>query len=84
VLFLSVADIYQENTLGILLTGANRDGAYGMKTIKDNGGLTVVQEPKDCFIPSMTQAALNITEIDHVLYSHEIGSFLNENQFLMV
>ncbi len=84
VLFLSVADIYQENTLGILLTGANRDGAYGMKTIKDNGGLTIVQEPKDCFIPSMTQAALNITEIDHVLYSHEIGSFLNENQFLMV
>lgn len=83
VLFLSVADIYQNRALGILLTGANRDGAYGIKTIKDNGGLTVVQDPKDCFIPAMTQAALNISPIDHILYSHQISSFLNENQFLM-
>jgi two-component system chemotaxis response regulator CheB len=79
ILFLSAADVYKENLLGVLLTGANRDGAYGMKAIKDNNGLTVVQEPKDCFIPTMTQAALNISTIDHVLYSNEIAKFLNNN-----
>ncbi len=79
VLFMSAADVYKQNLLGILLTGANRDGAYGMKAIKESEGMTVVQEPKDCFIPTMTQTALNTTQIDHVLYSHEIAGFLNNN-----
>ena len=83
VLFLSVADIYKKNALGILLTGANKDGAYGIKTVKDNGGLTIVQDPKDCFIAVMTQSALNISPIDHVLYSHEISDFINKNEHLM-
>lgn len=76
VLFLSAADKYKENLMGILLTGANRDGAYGMKVIKDNNGLTIVQHPAECFMPTMPQAALNITPIDHTLYTHEISQFL--------
>jgi two-component system, chemotaxis family, protein-glutamate methylesterase/glutaminase len=80
VLFLSAADIYKEKLAGILLTGANRDGAFGMKNIKDLGGLTIVQHPEDCFIPTMPQAALALSPIDHVLYAQEIGNFLNQRQ----
>ncbi len=80
VLFLSAADSYKHRVVGILLTGANRDGAFGMKNIKETGGLTIVQHPEDCFIPTMPQAALALAPIDHVLYSQEIATFLNQNK----
>ncbi len=83
ILFLSVADVYKQKCMGILLTGANKDGAYGMKVIKDNGGLTVVQEPLDCVIATMPNAAMQLTSIDHVLYSNEIGGFLTKNKSML-
>lgn len=78
VLFMSAAEVFQENMVGVLVTGANRDGAYGMKTIKENGGRTVVQEPTDCFIDTMPKAAMALTEINHVLDATEIHQWLND------
>lgn len=69
---------YKHRLIGILLSGANRDGANGMKAIKDQGGLTIVQDPNECMIRTMPEAALNLTEIDHVLSIKEIIEFLNE------
>jgi two-component system, chemotaxis family, protein-glutamate methylesterase/glutaminase len=80
VLFLSATDVYKHKLAAILLTGANRDGAFGMKNIKESGGLTIVQHPEDCFIPTMPESALAISPIDHVLYSTEISIFLNKNK----
>jgi two-component system chemotaxis response regulator CheB len=80
VLFLSAADKYKDNLMGLLLTGANRDGAYGMKVIKESKGVTVVQHPEDCFMPTMPQAALNLTKIDHVLYTDEIAGLINQHK----
>lgn len=77
-LFLSAADVYRRNLMGILLTGANKDGATGMKAIKDKGGITVVQNPDECFVSTMPQAALALTQIDQVLNTDEIATFLNE------
>jgi two-component system chemotaxis response regulator CheB len=74
----SCAYVYKEKLIGILLSGANRDGAIGMKSIKDRKGLTIVQEPSECMIETMPKAALSMTEIDHVLKVDQIIDFLKE------
>lgn len=74
----SAAFVFKEKLIGILLSGANRDGAEGMKKIADKGGLTIVQEPDDCVIDTMPKAALAMTKIDHVLKINDILEFLVE------
>lgn len=74
----TAAYAYKNKLIGILLTGANKDGAMGMKKIKDKGGLTIVQEPSECMIDTMPVAAMKITQIDHVLTVSQIISFLLE------
>ena len=69
---------YKNKLIGILLSGANKDGAVGMKMIKENGGFTVVQDPKECMIDTMPAAALEATEIDHVLAVDDIIKLLLE------
>lgn len=70
--------VYRNKVIGILLTGANKDGAKGMKSIKDHGGITVVQDPKECTIDTMPKAAIAATEIDLILKVDEIIAFLNQ------
>jgi two-component system chemotaxis response regulator CheB len=72
------AFVYREKLIGILLSGANRDGALGMKYIKERGGLTIVQEPTECMIDTMPKAALAVTKIDHVMKIDQIVEFLKE------
>ncbi|CAN5230456.1 chemotaxis protein CheB [soil metagenome] len=72
----SAANVYKNKLIGILLSGANKDGALGMKKIKDKGGLTIIQEPKECVIDIMPTAALQVTTIDHTLYSDKIIKLL--------
>jgi len=56
--FESVADVYGEHAIGILLSGANADGAEGLKIIQDRGGLTIVQDPQTADVPYMPQQAI--------------------------
>ncbi|GHM98626.1 putative chemotaxis protein-glutamate methylesterase [Cytophagales bacterium WSM2-2] len=74
----TAAYVYRDKLIGILLSGANRDGGLGMKNIKDKGGLTIVQEPTECMIDTMPRAAMSLTKIDHVLKVDEIVSLMNE------
>lgn len=74
----SAGYVYKDRLIGILLSGANKDGAQGMKHIHDRKGLTIVQEPSECMIDTMPTAAMAATEIDYVLKIDEIVSFLNE------
>lgn len=69
---------YRDKLIGILLSGANKDGALGMKRIKDRKGLTIIQDPEECMIDTMPTAAKNITEIDYTLKVEEIIQFLKE------
>lgn len=69
---------YKEKLIGILLSGANKDGALGMKYIHERGGLTIVQEPTECMIDTMPRSALGVTKIDHVLRIDQIIEFLKE------
>jgi two-component system chemotaxis response regulator CheB len=58
VLMESAADAYGAGLAGILLTGANHDGAEGMAAIHARGGFTVVQDPQDAQVATMPQEAL--------------------------
>ncbi len=59
VLFETAAEAYGDRVLGIILSGANSDGAEGLAAIGDAGGMTVVQEPGTAEVPAMPHAALN-------------------------
>jgi two-component system chemotaxis response regulator CheB len=59
VLMESSADAYGPGLAGILLTGANHDGADGMARIRARGGFTVVQDPADAQVPTMPVSAIN-------------------------
>ncbi len=74
--FISGAEVYAEKLIAILLSGANKDGALGMKRIKQAGGLTIVQDPKDCQVPTMPEAAINETKVDYIYSLDRIISFL--------
>lgn len=74
----SAAYAYRNRLIGILLSGANRDGGMGMKSIKDRGGLTIVQEPTECMMDTMPRAALSLTKIDNILTVDQIIELINE------
>lgn len=76
VLFESAADVYGAHLIGVILSGANQDGAVGLRRIKERGGLTVVQDPATAEVALMPQAALAMTQIDYVLPPVEIGVLL--------
>lgn len=67
VLFESAADLYRQQLLGILLTGASRDGAAGLAAVRDAGGITVVQQPVGTYESHMAAAALELGPVDYVL-----------------
>jgi two-component system chemotaxis response regulator CheB len=77
VLFETAADVFSAGLIGIILTGAGTDGSKGMKSIKESGGLTIVQDPGTAESDAMPKAAIAITVIDHILPLPEIGPFLN-------
>ena len=58
------AKVYQHKCIGILLSGANSDGAFGLKKIKEEGGLTIVQSPDSAKVATMPMAALNLFQPD--------------------
>jgi two-component system, chemotaxis family, protein-glutamate methylesterase/glutaminase len=58
VLFQSAADVYRSQLLGLILTGANEDGAAGLAAVQQAGGLTVVEDPEQAVARAMPAAAL--------------------------
>ena len=59
VLFESAALAFGSQLIGVLLTGANRDGTDGLFTIKNSGGLTIAQSPAEAQFPYMPQSAID-------------------------
>jgi two-component system chemotaxis response regulator CheB len=76
VLFVSAADAYAERAVGIVLTGANADGADGLARIKACGGVAIVQDPSTSLRRAMPDAAIAATDADAVLPIEEIPAFL--------
>lgn len=67
VLFESAADVYGSQVIGIILTGANEDGAQGLKMVKLHYGIAIVQDPTTAECPVMPKAAMNAVAVDWIL-----------------
>ena len=77
VLFETAAEAYQQGVTGVILTGANFDGAAGLSKIKQLGGMAVVQSPETAEASAMPKAAIEAVEADYILPLDQIGQFLN-------
>jgi two-component system chemotaxis response regulator CheB len=76
VLFESAADVYGRRLLGIILTGANADGAEGLEAVRRAGGATIVQEPRSAQVGLMAESALRRGPVDLVLTLEQIADLL--------
>jgi len=75
--FESASEIYGEALVGILLSGSNTDGTYGLKAIKAAGGTIVVQNPTVAEMPFMPHNAILNTNPDFVLDNQQILEFIS-------
>ncbi len=78
VLFESVADVYGEQAVGVVLTGANADGAAGIRAIKHHGGTTLAQDPSTAERAEMPAAAIATGMVDTVATLEAIADHLME------
>lgn len=76
--YITAAQAYRNKLIGIILSGANKDGAIGFKRIVDLGGYTIVQDPTNCEVPVMTESTLQITKVNLVLSAEKIVNFLSK------
>ncbi|WP_330925896.1 chemotaxis protein CheB [Candidatus Sororendozoicomonas aggregata] len=78
VLFRSAASVFGDRLIAIILTGANHDGAEGVRAVKRLGGLTIAQSPASAESVVMPNAAIATGSVDRVLPLDEISAFINE------
>lgn len=76
ILMESAADTYGQHLLGIILTGANYDGAAGMQRIKQQGGVTIVQDPREAQVATMPSEAIRLQTPDFILPLADIRNML--------
>lgn len=75
-LFRSASEAYGSHVIGVVLTGADGDGAEGLRAIKAAGGIAIVQDPAEAGYPNMPLAAFANTEVDYVRQLVDIGPLL--------
>ena len=75
-LFRSAARAYGPRVMGVILSGALDDGSYGLRVIRDSGGITVVQDPADADVPAMPLNALRVVDADYVLAAAQIAELV--------
>jgi len=75
-LFMTAAANYQENTIGVVLSGTLKDGMRGAQVIYDMGGITIVQDPDEAHHASMPQSVINADHPHKILEASELGKWL--------
>jgi len=79
VLFQSVGEVYGERSMGVILTGMGSDGARGMGTIKEKGGITLAQDEETSVIFGMPKVAIKSGVVDKVVPLTEMAEEIMEN-----
>jgi two-component system CheB/CheR fusion protein len=77
--FRSLAEDLEDEAVAIILSGTGTDGALGLKTVKERGGLTLVQAPETAHYDSMPRSALLTGAVDHVVPVEEMPGKLAEH-----
>lgn len=75
--FETAAEAYGPALMAVLLSGANSDGAEGLRQIKLAGGMTIVQNPTEAAVAYMPQQALELTKVDYIAVTSEITAIIN-------
>jgi two-component system chemotaxis response regulator CheB len=75
-LFRSAADAYGRSAVGILLTGMGRDGAAGLKRLREAGGVTIAQDEESSVIFGMPAEAIRLGAAEHVLAPEQIAGMI--------
>ena len=75
-LFESVAGTYGSRSIGVVLSGSGKDGAAGVRTIKEAGGITIAQTPETAEFRPMPESAIETGCIDFILPLTDIGEKL--------
>ena len=78
VTFSSAADSYAHRTVGVVLTGANADGAVGLRQISDRGGMAMIQDPGTAESSTMPAAAMKAVPRARVMPLAELVAYLRE------
>ncbi|RPJ05815.1 MAG: chemotaxis-specific protein-glutamate methyltransferase CheB, partial [Spirochaetaceae bacterium] len=76
-LFLSVAHVYQNHCIAIIMTGMGKDGASEIGSIYDEGGFTVAQDASSCVVYGMPKAAVEQGNIHRIISIDEMAAFIN-------
>jgi two-component system chemotaxis response regulator CheB len=76
-LFESVAGMYGSRAIGVVLSGSNRDGATGIRAIREAGGTTLAQDPATADFRAMPEAAIATGCVDFVMPLADLGKTLN-------
>jgi two-component system chemotaxis response regulator CheB len=76
-MFGAVAALYGERSIGVILSGSNRDGADGIAAIKRSGGITIAQDPATAEYRVMPQAAIDTGCVDLVVPLDKIGKAIS-------
>ena len=71
-LFSSAAEIFKQNTVGVLLTGIGDDGADGFIRIREKSGVTIAQHIDSCVYPNLTQNAIERMTVDTVVDENKL------------
>ncbi|WP_134091417.1 chemotaxis protein CheB [Olivibacter sp. XZL3] len=74
----SAAEVYGSGVIAILLSGANRDGADGMRAVYKYGGITLVQNPADAEIDMMPRAAIETKAVVSILSDEQLKQYCRE------
>ncbi|WP_363351731.1 chemotaxis protein CheB [Methylocystis echinoides] len=65
--FETLASTHGHRSIGVVLSGTGADGSFGLKRIKEQGGLTIAQDPKEAQFDSMPHNAILTGQVDFVL-----------------
>nr|MCH9744409.1 chemotaxis protein CheB [Gammaproteobacteria bacterium] len=77
VLFESAADAYESTLIGVLLTGANHDGAEGIASIYDQGGVTIAEDPDTAVMATMPQSAIDTGKVHQILPLDRMANYIS-------
>ncbi len=76
--FSSAAEVFKQQTIGLLLTGYGDDGAEGFSRIRQKSGVTIAQSIETCVYPNLTDNAIKCNTVDRIVEENKLAATIEE------